>query len=109
MGTHAQTEGELSNRLSAVQKTFCTQEQMPGQSAPPAVGSQVSLGSSTHLPNPGHALPANPPQDTASGAHLPASQCVPAAHFTVAQGSLGGGLHLQVSQPFASLTLPYSQ
>src|SRR4051812_30791610 len=38
------------------------QLQMPPQSAPPLVGSHVSLGSSTHLPAPGQGLPVNPPQ-----------------------------------------------
>jgi len=109
IGTHAQTDGELSNLWVDVQRTVSTQEQMPPQSAPPWAGSQLSLGSSTHFPPPGHALPAMPPHETAFDTHLPASQCVPAAHFTVAHRSVGGGLHLQVGQPLASSTLPYSQ
>src|SRR5216117_501188 len=48
----AQTDGELSNFLSEVQSTVSTQVQMPPQSAPPWFGSQLSLGSSTHLPPP---------------------------------------------------------
>src|SRR5947208_1461414 len=107
--TQAHTDGEPSNLLSAVQSTFWTHEQIPEQSAPPDFGSQLSLGSSTHLPRPGQALPAIPPQVGPSARHLPESQCVPAAHFTVAQGSVGGGLHLQVAHPFASRTLPFSQ
>src|SRR4051812_26844770 len=39
---------------------------MPPQSAPPAFGSQLSLGSSMHAPAPGQAIPAKPPQRTAS-------------------------------------------
>ena len=109
LGTQAQTAGELSNLLSVVQSTFCTHEQMPPQSAPPLAGSQLSLGSSTHLPDPGHGIPAMPPQETPFETHLPASQCVPEAHFTVAHGSVGGGLHAQVGQPFASGTFPYWQ
>ena len=73
-GTQAQTVGELSNLLSAVQSTFCTHEQIPGQSAPPAAGSHVSFGSSAHFPWPGQATPARPPHDTT---HLPASQRIP--------------------------------
>src|SRR6187549_3619086 len=100
---------------------------MPPQSAPPVLGSQLSAGSSTHCPLPGHLMAAMPPQKTlgASGTqaapdgqgalmHMTvcSSQCVPAAHFTVAHaltGGVGGGLHLQVGQPWASGTLPYSQ
>jgi hypothetical protein len=85
------------------------QEQIPEQSAPPAAGSQLSLGLSTHLPMPGHGVPANPPHETPSETHLPASQWVPPAHFTVAQGSVGGGLHWQVGHPLASGTFPYWQ
>src|SRR5215831_12096490 len=62
--THAQTDGELSKAAPAVHITFCAQEQIPGQSAPPAAGSQPSLGSSTHFPFPGHAAPESPPQET---------------------------------------------
>jgi hypothetical protein len=109
MGTQAQTEGELSKRLVVVQSTVSTHEHTPGQSAPPAAGSQESYGLSTQRPDPGHGLPASPPQATPSGAHLPESQWVPAAHFTVAHGSVGGGLQPQVGQPLASLTFPYSQ
>ena len=61
------------------------------------------------VPAPGHALPANPPQETPSGMHLPESQCVPPPQSTVAHGSVGGGLHPQVPQPLASTTLPYGQ
>jgi len=108
--THAQTDGGPSNLVSAGQLTaLCSHEQMPPQSAPPRVGSQLSRGSSTHLPRPGHALPAMPPHEGPSATHLPASQCVPDAHFTVAHGSIGAGLHLHVGQPFASSTLPYWQ
>lgn len=107
--THAQTEGELSNRSVDVHSTVSTHEQRPMQSAPPWAGSQPSLGSSTHLPPPGHAFPAKPPHDTPSPTHLPAAKWVPAAHFTVAHGSVGGGLHAHVGQPLASGTLPYSQ
>ena len=96
---------------------------MPPQSAPPAVGSQLSLGSSTHLPPPGQGMPAMPPQATgflsgtqeATGGQGAltqvtcwASQCVPAAQRTVAHGS-GAGLHWHVGQPLESSTLPYSQ
>ena len=109
-GTHAQTDGEPSNLLSAGQLTaLCAHEQIPPESAPPRAGLQLSRGSSTHLLIPGHGIPAIPPHDGPSAAHLPPSQWVPAAHFTVAQGSIGGGLHLQVGQPFASKTLPYWQ
>jgi len=108
-GTHAQTDGEPSNFASLVQAWLWTHLQMPPQSAPPAFGSQLSLGSSAHWPCPGHAMPAKPPHVTGSATHLPESQCVPAAHFTVAQRSVGGGLQVQVGQPLASSTLPYSQ
>src|SRR3954465_12134218 len=91
-GTQAQTDGELSNLLFVVHTTFWMHEQMPPQSAPPLAGSQMSLGSSTHLPMPGQALPVMPPHDGPSATHLPASQWVPDAHFTVAHGSVGGGL-----------------
>ncbi|MEO7670221.1 MAG: hypothetical protein ABIW57_12835 [Polyangia bacterium] len=113
--------------MSLAQKTFCTHWQMPPQSAPPLAGSHESFGSSTHFPAPGQGLPAKPPQLTVgtSATHWAmglqgafthstffASQCVPAAQRTVAQGSTasgGGGLHLQVAQPLPSSTLPYSQ
>jgi hypothetical protein len=108
-GTQAQTDGELSNWLPCTQATFCTHEQIPGQSAPPAAGSQLSFGSSTHLPPPGQGAPMNPPHETPSETHLPESQWVPDAHITVAQGSPGGGLHAQVGQPLASTTFPYWQ
>ena len=108
-GTQVQTDGELSKRLPWTHSTFSMHEHIPGQSAPPVAGSQLSFGSSTHLPMPGHGVPASPPQETPSETHLPPSQCVPPAHFTVAQGSLGGGLHWQVGQPFASSTFPYWQ
>src|SRR6476659_4533938 len=48
-------------------------------------------------------------------ARLPSSQTTVAdfgmgpVHFSGGQTGSGGGLHLQVSQPLASLTLPYSQ
>jgi len=58
---------------------------------------------------PGQGLPVNPPHVTPLDRHLPPSQWVPAAHFTVAQGSVGGGLHWQVGQPFASSTFPFGQ
>ena len=105
-GTHAHTDGELSKVLPWTHRTFWMHEQIPEQSAPPVAGSQLSFGLSTHLPMPGHGVPANPPQETPSETHLPRSQCVPPAHFTVAQGS---GLHWQVGQPFASDTFPYWQ
>src|SRR6266700_3544256 len=70
-GTHEQTLGELSNFVPATQATFWMHWHMPPQSAPPLFGSQLSLGSSTHLPKPGHWMPAMPPQNTlgASGTH----------------------------------------
>jgi hypothetical protein len=108
-GTQAQTDGSPLKTELAVQSTFCTHEQIPGQSAPPAAGSQPSLGLSTHLPSPGHGIPASPPQETPSETHFPVSQWVPDAHFTVAHGSGGGGLQAQVGQPFASGTFPYWQ
>jgi len=108
-GTQAHTDGELSKVLPWTHSTFSTHEQSPEQSAPPAAGSQLSFGLSTHLPRPGHGVPANPPHETPSEMHLPPSQCVPAAHFTAAQGSVGGGLHWQVGQPLASSTFPYWQ
>jgi hypothetical protein len=108
-GTHVQTDGELSKRVFVVHATFCTHEQIPPQSAPPLAGSQLSLGSSTHFPTPGQGRPANPPHVIGSATHLPPSQWVPEAHFTVAQGSVGGGLHWQVGQPFASSTFPFGQ
>src|SRR5690242_19788455 len=87
IGTQAQTAGELSNLLSVVQRTFWTQEQTPPQSAPPAFGSQPSVGSSTQRPNPGQAMPAKPPQRTGAGPHLPVvgSQVEPAGQSTAAQ------------------------
>src|SRR5262249_18532390 len=60
----------------------------PPQSAPPALEVQPPVGSSTHLPIPGHLIPPRPPQRTLG---------------------MGGGLHAQVGQPLASSTLPYSQ
>jgi hypothetical protein len=133
-GTQVQTEGELSKVLVVVQRTFWTQLQMPAQSAPPAAGSQLSLGSSTQRPNPGHGFPVNPPHATFAPMHLPVagSQAEPAGQSTAAQAlvvmhlpvagsqvepagqstaaqALGGGLHLQVGQPLASATLPYWQ
>src|SRR4051812_23407036 len=104
-GTHAQTDGDGSNFEPLVQSTVSTQVQRPPQSAPPFVGSQLSFGSSTHLPMPGQGFPAMPPQvrpgggvpsgtQAATGAQGPlvhsgfwASQCVPAAQRIVAQGS----------------------
>jgi len=123
-GTQAQTLGELSNLDPCTQKTLCTHWQRPKQSVSPLLGSQLSVGSSAQRPVPGQSIPANPPQRTAGasatqlaiggqGAWIHwttvASQCVPAAQRTVAQGSsvTGGGLHLQVWQPSASRTLPY--
>src|SRR5262249_44530573 len=111
LGTQAQTDGELSNLLFTVQRTFWTQVQMPPQSAPPAFGSQVSLGSSVQRPKPGQGFPVIPPHETFVLMHFPVagSQSVPAGHSTAAQPVVGGGLHLQVGQPLASRTLPYSQ
>ena len=61
-------------------------EQIPPQSAPPAAGSQLSFGSSTHLPRPGQAIPAIPPQRAGPGAHLPVagSQSLPVGQSTAA-------------------------
>ncbi|MFM2418090.1 MAG: hypothetical protein RL385_2813 [Pseudomonadota bacterium] len=90
-GTQAHTLGLGSKCEPRMQATFCTQEQRPEQSAPPRLGSQVSDGSSTHWPRPGQGRPAKPPQTTLlSGRQAPASQCVPAAQRTVAQGSASG-------------------
>src|SRR4051812_12043008 len=61
-GTHAHTDGDESNFEPLVQRTVSMQLQMPPQSPPPLVGSQLSHGSSTHLPIPGQALPVKPPQ-----------------------------------------------
>src|SRR6516162_3812312 len=88
-GTQEQTLGELSKTVPATHDTLSMHEQIPPQSAPPAFGSQLSLGSSTHLPRPGQGKPAMPPQPTL--------------------GPPGGGLHVQVGQPSASSTLPYAQ
>src|SRR5205814_1940768 len=63
-GTQAQTSGELSNRDVVVHRTVWMHWQMPPQSAPPVAGSQLSAGLSTHLPPPGHLMPAMPPQLT---------------------------------------------
>src|SRR6185295_2713675 len=97
--TQAQTLGELSNTAPFTQATVCTQPQMPPQSAPPALGSQSSLGSSAHLPPPGQGVPANPPQRTTSASGTQAAtggqgarthwtssatQWLPASHSTVA-------------------------
>jgi len=110
LATQAQTDGELSKLVLAGQRTVPPEHrQMPAQSAPPVLGSQLSEGSSTHVPAPGHAVPASPPHDTPSDTHFPESQCVPLAHFTVEHGSAGGGLQAQVGQPFASETFPYAQ
>src|SRR5262245_61790204 len=89
-GTQAQTDGEPSNLLSVGQRTFCAQLQMPPQSAPPALGSQPSLGSSTQRPAPGQGMPAIPPQRTGTGPHFPVagSQADPAWHNTAAHASL---------------------
>src|SRR5262245_13259686 len=97
-GTQAQTEGERSNLLSVGQRTFCSQLQMPPQSAPPAFGSQPSLGSSTQRPAPGQGMPAIPPQRTGAGPHFPVvgSQVDPAGQSTAAHRLVGGGLQLQV-------------
>src|SRR5438067_31815 len=43
-------------------ETVSTHWQMPPQSAPPLLGSQPSLGSSTQWPPPGQGMPAMPPQ-----------------------------------------------
>jgi hypothetical protein len=70
--TQAQTLGELSKVAPLMHATFWTQVQIPPQSAPPALGSQESLGSSAHLPEPGQAMPPKPPQKTfgASATHM---------------------------------------
>src|SRR5438552_17522801 len=75
-GTHAQTNGDESNFEPLVQMAVSTHVQMPPQSAPPFSappfrGSQLSLGSSTHLPAPGHGLPAMPPQAGPDGGFEP--------------------------------------
>jgi hypothetical protein len=67
-GTQAQTCGDESKWDPSTQRTFSTQTQMPPQSAPPFAGSQLSLGSSTHVPPPGQGMPAMPPQ-VCLGAH----------------------------------------
>jgi hypothetical protein len=69
-----------------LQKPNGAQMQIPPQSAPPNHGLQLSVGSSTHMPLPGHGNAAMPPQVffvLESGVQMPASQCVPEAHFTV--------------------------
>src|SRR4051812_12148630 len=66
-GTHEQTAGDESNFEPLTQRTVSTHEQMPPQSAPPLAGSQLSVGSSTHLPIPGQALPVMPPHVVAGG------------------------------------------
>src|SRR5215831_13127440 len=53
-----------------MQRMFWKQLQIPMQSAPPLLGSQSSVGSSTHLPTPGHGVPRNPPQ-VWTGGHAP--------------------------------------
>jgi len=66
-GTFAQahTDGEPSQMRSDGQAPAgCLQTHTPMQSAPPALGSQLSVGSSWQLPLPGHGLPLNPPQLT---------------------------------------------
>jgi hypothetical protein len=98
-GTQLHTLGLGSKCEPRMQATFCTQAQSPEQSAPPRLGSQVSDGSSTHWPRPGQGRPANPPQTTLlSGRQAPASQCVPAAQRTVAQGSASGHVGILATQ-----------
>jgi hypothetical protein len=107
--TQLHTLGELSNTVPAAHATFWTQLQMPPQSAPPAFGSQLSLGSSTHAPRPGQAIPAMPPQRTsgASGTQdaiggqgavthrtCSSTQCVPGPQSIVAHEWGGGGVGL---------------
>jgi hypothetical protein len=70
LGTQAQTWGDESKCVPWMQSTVSMQLQIPMQSAPPLAGSQLSVGSSTHLPPPGQGVPARPPQVWA-GAHAP--------------------------------------
>src|SRR5262245_31271419 len=99
MGTQAHTPGEPSHLLSWSQVATISQVQMPPQSAPPWLGSQLSVGSSTQVPEPGHPRPVIPPQvmRSSSGTHLATggqgartqvtgtfSQWVPATHRVTA-------------------------
>src|SRR3954454_2066529 len=63
-GTQAQTEGEESKWDPRTQSCVSMHSHTPPQSAPPFVGSQLSLGSSTQRPPPGQGMPAIPPQKT---------------------------------------------
>src|SRR3954469_18278268 len=67
--TQAQTDGEESKWEPRTQSSVSMHSHTPPQSAPPFVGSQLSLGSSTQRPAPGQGMPAIPPQKT----ELPAS------------------------------------
>src|SRR3569832_2131795 len=88
-GTQAQTAGELSNCASFAHAWFCTQVQTPPQSAPPFCGSQLSRGSSVHVPWPGQPAPVRPPHGTGVvfGTHWPVvgSHALPAGQVTAAQ------------------------
>src|SRR6188474_1526405 len=65
----------------------------PPQSAPPAVGSQSSLGSSTQLSPAGHGKPAMPPQNAGGGGstQMPPQSAPPALG---SQPSFGSSIQL---------------
>jgi len=62
--------------------------QTPAQSAPPFIGSQESVGSSTHFPLVAHLKPANPPHIGPFLTQMPAS-----SHFIPQPGFHGSSMH----------------
>jgi len=109
VGVQAQTWGSEFHSLPWMQSTVAgpMQVQMPPQSAPPFLGSQLSLGSSMHSPAPGHGRPAKPPQCCGLG-----SGSVGGGHSCLVQPSPGWvqmpQLGLQQVSPAAQVLVPHS-
>ena len=84
-GTHAQTEGEPSNVAVRVAGDVLNVRADPPAIGAPAAGSQLSFGSSTHLPIPGRRSRRSPAASR-TGMHLPVvgSQSLPVGHRTAA-------------------------
>ena len=86
LGSQAQTLGEGFQTVPyAHGGGIVGHWQTPPQSAPPLVGSQSSVGSSTHWPMPGHLMPAIPPHwtgGTGSGTQTPTGGQGAAKHST---------------------------
>ena len=60
LGTQPQTAGSVSKVSPRAQGSFVVHWQTPGQLRP-GPGVQLSLGSSTQVPDPAQAMPAEPP------------------------------------------------